>query len=397
MKLNENYAKLKTSYLFIDIAHRINAYKEANPAADIIRLGIGDVTRPLAAPVINALEDAAKEQAFAETFRGYGPEQGYEFLREGIKWYYTKRGINLDISEIFVSDGAKSDCGNITELFDKDNTVLVQDPVYPAYVDANIMAGRNIVYVDGTRENAFAPLPDEKQKADIIYLCSPNNPTGSAYTKAQLATWVNYAQKCGAVILFDAAYECFVSSQDVPHSIYEVDGAETCAVEICSLSKTAGFTGVRCGYTIVPKALTVGGISLNAMWARRQNTKYNETSYIIQKGAAAVFCEEGIKACAESIAYYKNNAATISAALKEAGVWHIGGENSPYIWLECPKGMGSWQFFDLLLNEAHVVGTPGAGFGKMGEGYFRLSGFGDAKRTKEAAERVKELVEKIGE
>lgn len=396
MKLNENFANLKASYLFIDIARRIAAYKEASPNADIIRLGIGDVTRPLAAPVVKALEEAAKEQAFAETFRGYGPEQGYTFLREGIAWYYAKHGVKLDISEIFVSDGAKSDCGNILELFDTDNTVLVPDPVYPAYVDANIMAGRKIIYVNGTRENGFAPMPDETQKADIIYLCSPNNPTGSAYTKQRLAQWVAYAQKCGAVILFDAAYECFVSYDDVPHSIYEVEGAENCAIEICSLSKTAGFTGARCGYTVVPKALVVGGVALNSMWARRQNTKYNETSYIIQKGAAAVFTEGGLAACHENIAYYKNNAQAISAALKQAGVWHCGGENSPYIWLSCPAKLSSWDFFDLLLKEANVVGTPGAGFGKMGEGYFRLSGFGDAKRTEEAAQRVKDLIEKIG-
>lgn len=395
MQLNPNFNKLEKSYLFIDIAHRINAFKEANPTTDIIRLGIGDVTRPLAKPVVEALRQAADDQGQAATFHGYGPEQGYAWLREGIAGYYKTHGVDLALDEIFVSDGAKSDIGNILELFTADNTVLIPDPVYPAYVDANVMAGRPITYISATKADGFLPMPNPAQKADIIYLCSPNNPTGAAYTRAQLAEWVQYAHKNGAVILFDAAYECFVSSEDVPRSIYEVEGAKEVAIEICSLSKTAGFTGTRCGYTIVPKALRPGGAEgadLHAMWSRRQTTKFNEVSYVVQRGAQAVFTPAGLAACNESVAYYKNNAMVIGQALDEAGVWYCGGVNSPYIWLECPGGMPSWDFFDLLLQKANVVGTPGAGFGKNGEGYFRLTGFGDADNTKEAARRVKEVI-----
>ena len=395
MKLNPYYQNLTDSYLFVNIAQRVAAYSKENPNADIIRLGIGDVTRPLAAPVVKALKEASEDMGKAETFCGYGPEHGHAFLREGIAAYYQKRGVALALDEIFVSDGAKSDCGNILELFDRDNTVLVPDPVYPAYVDANVMAGRRIVYVNATKENGFAPLPDASQKVDIIYICSPNNPTGAAYTKDELAAWVQYARENEAVILFDAAYEVFVQSKDVPHSIYEVAGANECAIEICSLSKTAGFTGTRCGYTIVPKALKQGGISLNAMWARRQATKFNGTSYIVQKGAAAVFTEEGMAACRENVQYYKQNTAVISAGLQSVGVWHSGGQNSPYIWLACPAGMKSWDFFDTMLQKANVVGTPGAGFGKNGEGFFRLSGFGDAQRTKEAVQRVCNLIKTL--
>ena len=395
MKLNPYYQNLTESYLFVNIAQKVAAFTEANPKADIIRLGIGDVTRPLAAPVVKALQEASAEMGKAETFHGYGPEQGYDFLRKGIAEYYKERGVGLSPDEIFVSDGAKSDCGNILELFDRDNTVLVPDPVYPAYVDANVMAGRNIVYVNATRENGFAPLPDDAQKVDIIYICSPNNPTGAAYTKDQLAQWVRYAKDNEAIILFDAAYEVFVQSEDVPRSIYEIEGAKECAIEICSLSKTAGFTGTRCGYTIVPMALTQHGIGLNAMWARRQATKFNSTSYIIQRGAAAVFTKEGMAACCEGVQYYKNNTAVISKALQSVGIWHSGGQNSPYIWLACPEGMKSWEFFDALLQKANVVGTPGAGFGKNGEGFFRLSGFGDAQRTKEAAERLCDFIKQL--
>lgn len=392
MKINPNFAKLGKSYLFVDIARRIAAYSEQNPGADIIRLGIGDVTRPLPKPVVDALNTASTEMGKAESFHGYGPEQGYSFLREGIAAYYAKNGVQLELEEIFVSDGAKSDCGNIAELFDADNTVLVPDPVYPVYVDTNIMAGRPIVYADATRENGFLPMPEPGNKVDIIYLCSPNNPTGAAYTKAQLAQWVAYARENEAVILFDAAYECFVESEGVPHSIYEVEGAKECAIELCSLSKTAGFTGTRCGYTVVPKALVRQGASLNTLWNRRQTTKFNEVSYIVQRGAAAVFTPDGLAACHENIRYYKNNAAVISATLKQAGVWHCGGVDSPYIWLQCPGGMSSWDFFDLLLQKGNVVGTPGAGFGKNGEGYFRLTGFGDAQRTIEAAARLKDVL-----
>lgn len=395
MNLNENFSNLADSYLFIDIAHRVANFKEKNPEADIIRLGIGDVTLPLAQPVVKALEKAASEMGDAESFHGYGPEQGYLFLREAIARYYAEQNVSLQTKEIFVSDGAKSDIAHILELFSKDNVVLIPDPVYPAYVDANIMDGREIVYISANKENGFLPLPDETQKVDIIYICSPNNPTGASYSKAQLKIWVDYALANQAVILFDAAYECFISEKDVPHSIYEVDGAEKCAIEICSLSKMAGFTGTRCGFTVVPEALQVNGTSLNKMWNRRQTTKYNETSYIIQCGAEAVFSAEGMAACKKNIEYYKNNANVIGEVLKQAGVWYTGCVNSPYIWLECPNGMGSWEFFDLLLEKAQIVGTPGAGFGKNGEGYFRLTGFGEKQRTEEAAERLKELLSSL--
>lgn len=395
MKLNKNFEKMQDSYLFVDIARRVAAHKEKNPNADVIRLGIGDCTRPLAAPIVQALAAASQEQGRAETFHGYGPEQGYDFLRTGIMGHYAKWGVALAMEEIFVSDGAKSDLGNMMDLFDADNTVLIPDPVYPAYVDTNIMSGHRIEYVGGTRENGFAPLPNKGQRADIIYLCSPNNPTGSAYTKDQLALWVAYALENGAILLFDAAYEAFIESDGVPHSIYEVPGARECAIEVSSLSKTAGFTGTRCGYTVVPKDLKIGGVSINALWSRRQTTKFNETAYIIQKGAAAVFTNEGMAACMENVAYYKNNAAVISSTLREAGVWHSGGKDSPYIWLACPGNLKSWDFFDLLLQKGGVVGTPGAGFGKNGEGYFRLTGFGDAARTVEAAQRLKDVMKSL--
>ncbi len=395
MKLNTNYQNLSKSYLFVDIANRISAHTKANPDADIIRLGIGDVTRPLAAPVVKAMVDASKEMGDAATFHGYGPDTGYPFLKEKIAGYYDGFGVSLDLSEIFISDGAKSDCGNFVDLFSEDNVVLVPDPVYPVYVDTNVMAGRKITYVNATKENDFLPEPPFGQHADLIYICSPNNPTGAAYTKTQLAEWVRYAKENDALILFDAAYEVFVTGQDVPHSIYEVEGAKDCAVEICSFSKIAGFTGTRCGYTIVPQDIKPSGQSLNAMWARRQASKYNETSYIIQKAAAEVFTEEGIKACFENVEYYKNNAKTISDALKEVGIWHSGGTNSPYIWMQCPSGIGSWDFFDILLQKGGVVGTPGAGFGNNGEGYFRMSGFGDAQRTKEAAQRLKDVIKNL--
>lgn len=395
MKLNTNYNNLKDDYLFADIGNRVAAYKEAHPDEDIIRLGIGDVTRPLAKPVVDAMVAAAKETGSAETFRGYGPYEGYEFLREGIRSYYGRHGVQLGMDEIFVSDGAKGDVANFLELFSRDNTVLIPDPVYPVYVDANVIDGRRIEYLSATRDNAFTPLPDPAVKADIIYLCSPNNPTGAAYTRTQLAQWVKYAYENEAVILFDAAYESFIVDEDVPHSIYEVEGAREVAVEICSLSKTAGFTGTRCGYTIVPKALRPAGGNLNAMWLRRLTTKFNGTPYVIQRAAEAVFTSEGLAASLANVEYYKQNAAVIAAALDEVGIWYSGGKNSPYIWLECPGGMKSWDFFDLLLQKGGVVGTPGAGFGKNGEGYFRLTGFGDAQRTKEAAARLQEVVKNL--
>ena len=397
MKVNKHYQELEESYLFSTIAHKVADYQAAHPDADIIRLGIGDVTLPLAKSVVQALHEASDEQGRKETFHGYIPsEQGYPFLREAIQRYYAGRGVALDTAEIFISDGAKSDLGNLLDLFDVDNTVLVPDPVYPVYVDDNVMAGRRITYMPASAENHFLPMPDENTKADIVYLCSPNNPTGATYTRSQLKVWVDWANAHDAVILFDAAYECFVSDEGLARSIYEVEGAKTCAIEVCSFSKIAGFTGTRCGYTIVPQALARDGMNLNKMWLRRQTTKFNGVAYIVQRAAAAVFSEDGMREIQQNLDYYRRNAAVIAAALDEAGVWYCGGKNSPYIWLECPAGMGSWQFFDWLLDTAHVVGTPGEGFGRCGEGYFRLTAFGDAERTKEAAARILAALKTLG-
>ena len=389
MKVNKHYAQLEESYLFSNIAHKVADYQAAHPDADIIRLGIGDVTLPLAKSVVEALHAASEEQGHKETFHGYIPsEQGYPFLREAIRDYYARRSVRLDTAEIFVSDGAKSDLGNLLDLFDVDNTVLVPDPVYPVYVDDNVMAGRPIRYLPATADNGFLPMPGADTAGDIVYICSPNNPTGATYTREQLKVWVDWANAHDAVILFDAAYECFVTEPGLARSIYEVEGAETCAIEVCSFSKIAGFTGTRCGYTIVPEALLREGMSLNKMWLRRQTTKFNGVAYIVQRAAAAVFSPEGMEQIQQNLDYYRRNAAVIGAALEEAGVWYCGGKNSPYLWLKCPDGMTSWQFFDWLLDTAHVVGTPGEGFGACGEGYFRLTAFGDAERTKEAAARI---------
>lgn len=395
-KLNENYLNIKQSYLFSEIAKRVDDFCAANPDKKIIRLGIGDVTLPLGSLVIDALHSAVDEMSKAETFRGYGPEQGYDFLRSGIKDYYKRNGVDIDEDEIFVSDGAKSDTGNITDMFSTDNTVLVPDPVYPVYVDTNIMNGRKIIYMDGTAENGFLPMPDDSVKADIIYLCSPNNPTGAVYNSEQLKKWVDYANKNDAVILFDSAYECFVSEPGLPRSIFSVEGAKSCCVEFCSLSKTAGFTGTRCGYTIVPKGIvkkTSDGreLSLNRMWNRRQTTKFNGVPYIIQRGAAKVFTEEGMAEAKAMIDTYRKNAKLISDTMNDLGVRYTGGINSPYIWFECPFGMYSWDFFDKMLNEIQVVGTPGAGFGKNGDNYFRLTSFNNYENTKEAMDRFRTL------
>ena len=396
MKVNKHYAQLEESYLFSNIAHKVADYQAAHPDADIIRLGIGDVTLPLAKSVVEALHAASEEQGHKETFHGYIPsEQGYPFLREAIRDYYARRGVRLDTAEIFISDGAKSDLGNLLDLFDVDNTVLVPDPVYPVYVDDNVMAGRPIRYLPATADNGFLPMPGADTAGDIVYLCSPNNPTGATYTREQLKVWVDWANAHDAVILFDAAYECFVTEPGLARSIYEVEGAETCAIEVCSFSKIAGFTGTRCGYTIVPEALLREGMSLNKMWLRRQTTKFNGVPYIVQRGAEAVFTEEGMKEIQQNLDYYRKNAAVIGAALDEAGVWYCGGKNSPYVWMRCPGGMGSWEFFDWLLDTAHIVGTPGEGFGPCGKGYFRLTAFGDAERTKEAAERLKAALAKL--
>ena len=391
MKINTNYQNVQNSYLFSTIAKKVNEFGEAHPDKKLIRLGIGDVTKPLCPAVITALHGAVDEMADAATFRGYGPEQGYDFLRTQLKAYYMLHDVELEQGEIFVSDGAKSDVGNILDLFDTDNTVLVPDPVYPVYVDTNTMAGRKIVYMDATAENGFLPLPDETVKADIIYLCSPNNPTGAVYSREQLKKWVDYANANDAVILFDAAYEAFISDPTLPKSIYQIEGAKTCAIEFCSFSKTAGFTGTRCGYTIVTFALERQGMGLNKMWLRRQTTKFNGVPYIVQKGAAAVFTEEGQKQVKETIGYYMENAAIIARAFDELGVWYTGGKNSPYIWLKCPGGMKSWKYFDYLLENANVVGTPGAGFGENGEGFFRLTAFGGRENTIEAVRRIKSL------
>lgn len=387
MNRNTNYDNLEQSYLFSTIAKKVNEFAQANPDKRIIRLGIGDVTKPLCPSVISALHKAVDEMGIQETFRGYGPEQGYDFLRSAIQNYYKNFNVDLELDEIFISDGAKSDLGNILDLFDKDNVVLVPDPVYPVYVDTNVMAGRAVKFINANEENGFLPMPDKTVIADLIYICSPNNPTGAAYNRAQLAEWVNYAVDNDAVILYDAAYEAFIEDDNIPHSIFEIDGAKNCAIEFCSLSKTAGFTGTRCGYTIVPQNLG----RLNKMWLRRQTTKFNGVPYVVQRGAEAVFTEEGQKEIRENINYYKNNAKVISGTLNELGIWHVGGENSPYIWLKCPNNMKSWEFFDYLLSNAQVVGTPGAGFGRNGEGFFRLTSFGSYENTLEAMQRIKKL------
>ena len=396
MQINPHYAELNESYLFSTIAHKVADYQKAHPDADLIRLGIGDVTLPLAKSVVEAMHKAVEEQGHKETFHGYIPsEQGYEFLREAIRQYYAGRGVTLDLSEIFISDGAKSDLGNLLDLFSEDNTVLVPDPVYPVYVDDNVMAGRKILYLAATAENNFLPMPEEAPDADIVYICSPNNPTGAAYTVEQLQAWVDWAKARNAVILYDAAYECFVSQPGLARSIYEAKGAEEVAIEVCSFSKIAGFTGTRCGYTIVPQALTRCGQSLNKMWLRRQTTKFNGVPYVVQRAAAAVFSESGMAEIQANLDYYRQNAKVIADALDECGVWYCGGKNSPYIWLRCPGGMDSWQFFDWLLENAGVVGTPGVGFGECGEGYFRLTAFGDAEKTKTAAARIKAAIQSL--
>ena len=391
MKINSNYSNLKDSYLFSTIAKKVNEYKAANPDADIIRLGIGDVTLPLPKVCVEAMEKASAEMGVKETFKGYGEEQGYGFLRTAVAKYYTNRNVVLSDDEIFISDGAKSDLGNILDVFSVDNTVLIPDPVYPVYVDTNVMAGRNIVFMNGNEENGFLPMPQADVKADIIYLCSPNNPTGAVYNKAQLKEWVDYANRNDAVILFDAAYEAFIMDDTLPKSIYEIEGARTCAIEFCSFSKKAGFTGTRCGYTVVPKELVREGVALNKMWLRRQTTKFNGVPYIVQRGAETVFTEEGYKQTQENIEYYLGNAKIIAATLDELGIKYFGGKNSPYIWLKCPDNMKSWDFFDMLLTKINVVGTPGQGFGENGEGFFRLTAFGSRENVIKAMERFKNL------
>ncbi|MDA3731220.1 LL-diaminopimelate aminotransferase [Niameybacter massiliensis] len=391
MKINENYLKLEQSYLFSTIAKKVAEFTKQNPDVRVIRLGIGDVTRPLCPAVTKALHEATDEMGIKETFKGYGPEQGYAFLRQTISEYYKGHHTEVSEDEIFVSDGAKSDLGNILDIFDADNTVLIPDPVYPVYVDTNIMANRTICYMEANKDNNFLPMPDYAVDADIIYLCSPNNPTGAVYSKDQLKEWVDYALAKNAIILFDAAYEAFIGDETLPRSIYQIEGAKKCAIEFCSLSKTAGFTGTRCGYTVVPFELKCGDVALHSLWLRRQTTKFNGVPYIIQKAAAAIFTPEGQQQIKENIEYYKQNAALLTEALTELGMSFIGGEHSPYIWLMCKSGMTSWEYFEYLLQEAHIVGTPGSGFGKNGEGYFRLTAFGEREDVEEAIKRLKAL------
>lgn len=402
-KVNENYLKIQGNYLFSTIAKKVNEFSAQNPDKEVIRLGIGDVTQPLAPVLIKALQDAVTEMGAPETFHGYAPDLGYEFLRSAIaKNDYQARGCQIDADEIFVSDGAKCDCGNIQEIFSTDNKVAVCDPVYPVYVDTNVMAGRTgkynetiqgyegVIYMPCMAENDFVPeFP--KETPDLIYLCYPNNPTGAVITKAQLQEWVDYANKVGAVILYDAAYEAYISEKDVPHSIYECEGARSCAIEFHSFSKNAGFTGVRLGYTVVPKDLKNNGVSLHDLWARRHGTKYNGAPYIVQKAGAAVYTPEGQAQINEQIAYYMENAKMILEGLKKAGYQVYGGVNAPYIWLKTPGTMTSWEFFDELLQTANVVGTPGSGFGPHGEGYFRLTAFGTHENTRKALERITKM------
>ena len=404
VKVNDNYLKLPGSYLFSAIAKKVNAYTAANPDKKIIRLGIGDVTQPIAPALIKALHDAVEEMGSAETFHGYAPDLGYGFLREAIAaGDYAARGCKIEADEIFISDGAKCDCGNIQEIFSEDAVIAVCDPVYPVYVDSNVMAGRTgeydektgkwsrVIYMPCTAENQFVPeLPEETP--DLIYLCVPNNPTGTTLTRDQLKVWVDYANRTGAVILYDAAYEAYIAEPSVPHSIFEIDGARTCAIEFRSFSKNAGFTGVRLGFTVIPKELVRGSVMLHSLWARRHGTKFNGAPYIVQKAGEAVYSPEGREQLKEQVAYYMRNAKVIYEGLKEIGCEVYGGVNAPYIWLLVPGGMTSWEFFDCLLNEAGVVGTPGSGFGPSGEGYFRLTAFGTYENTVEAVERMKNMV-----
>lgn len=392
LKPNHNYENLKDSYLFYRIAQKTRAYVESHDGAYLYRLGIGDVSLPLCDEVIKALHEAVDDQAKKETFHGYMPECGAHFFRTAVASYYQHRGVKIDPEEVFVSSGASDELGDILDLFDKSDDALIPEPAYPAYVDANVMAGRKIVHLASGKDNGFLPVPDDGVKAQILYICSPNNPTGAVFTKEKLKKWVDYANATGAVILFDAAYEAFIEDDSLPHSIFEIEGARTCAIEICSLSKTAGFTGTRCGYTVIPKELEREGMNLNAMWVRNRTTKTNGVSYILQKGAAAVFTEEGQKQIRANIAVYKRNAKYLTDALDKLGIWYCGGKNAPYIWMKCPRGMSSWEFFDFLLENAQIVGTPGEGFGSCGEGYFRFSTFGSPEDTKIAAEKLIELL-----
>ena len=394
MTPNMNYSKLKDSYLFYNIAQKTKAYLAEHPGTHLYRMGIGDVSLPLCRTVIDALHHAVDDQAVQASFHGYMPECGAPELRATIAAYYAQRGVQLAPEDVFVSSGASDELGDILDILGRDQRVLIMEPAYPAYVDANIIAGNEIIHVASSREDGFLALPDPSVHADIIYICSPNNPTGAVFSRTHLKAWVDYANKTDAIILFDAAYEAFIEDAEIPHSIFEIEGAKTCAIEICSLSKTAGFTGTRFGYTVIPQELMRGGLALNAMWVRNRTTKTNGVSYILQKGAAAVFTEEGQREIHENIRVYKKNAAHLMAALDTLGIWYCGGKNAPYIWMQCPKNMGSWAFFDYLLHEIQVIGTPGEGFGSAGEGYFRFSTFGSPEDTEEAARRLVALLGK---
>lgn len=392
IKMNKNFENLQKNYLFVEMDKRIKAYKEINPQAKIIKLGIGDVTLPLCPTVINAMHEAVDEMAKKETFKGYGPSNGYEFLRKAVSESYLRYGIEIDKDEIYISDGAKSDTANITDIFDVSGDVLIPDPAYPVYVDSSIISGRNIHFAKATQENNFLPMPDYGINPSLIYICSPNNPTGSVYSKEQLKKWVDYAIDKQAIIIFDAAYEPFIVDEDFPHSIYEIENAKKCAIEVCSFSKGAGFTGVRCAYTVVPSEIQIDGKKVGDVWMRRQSCKFNGATYITQKAAFAALSENGRKETKEMIDYYRRNAKVLVDTMKKLGIWHVGGENSPYIWIKCPNNMKSWDFFDLLLEKANIVGTPGSGFGKSGEGYFRFSSFGNYEDVLEAASRFEKLV-----
>ena len=393
-KVNKNFENLVPSYLFAEIAKRVADFTKANPEKPVIRLGIGDVTRPLAPVVVEAMKKGCDELGKQETFKGYPDYEGYEFARQAIADYYKRNGVTVSADEILINDGAKSDSGNITDIFSSDNIVLVTDPVYPVYVDSNIMGGRKIEYAACTEENGFVAMPDENIHPDLIYLCSPNNPTGAAMNEEQLKAWVDYAIKNNAIIFFDSAYEAFITEPGIPRSIYAIEGARKCAIEMCSLSKTAGFTGTRCGYTVIPKELEMDGTNIYKLWYRRQSTKFNGVSYPVQCGLAAVFSEEGLEQIKENLSYYQENAKIIAKTMDECGVKYTGGINSPYIWFKCPNNMGSWEFFDYMLNEINVVGTPGEGFGENGKGWFRLTAFGTKENTIEAMRRFKELLSK---
>ena len=399
--LNENFLKLEKNYLFINIAKKVNAFLAENPDAPLIRMGIGDVTLPIAPVAVEAMKKGAEEMGVKETFKGYEDSgTGYDFLKNAVSGYYKSFGVDILPEEIRINDGAKSDCGNIVDIFGNDNVVLVTDPAYPVYVDSNRMNGRKIIFADSNEENGFLAMPDENVHADLIYLCSPNNPTGAVYTKEQLKIWIDYAMKNNAVIIFDSAYEAFITDSNLPRSIFAVEGARECAIEMCSLSKTAGFTGMRCGYTVIPNELKVKAsdgteVSISQLWSRRQGSKFNGVSYPVQCAAEAVFTEEGLEQIHKNISYYQENAKIISSTMDKLGIKYTGGINSPYIWFKCPNNMNSWDFFDLMLNKIAVVGTPGAGFGKNGDGWFRLTAFGDRDKTAEAMKRFEKLVSEI--